>query len=296
MISLLIVIAICGLTWMGLYTYGLKREIVSRSHPFNSEMGPANAGHFQVIAHRGGALEAPENTIFAFESASKLSKDMAFELDIHLTKDNELVVLHDSTVDRTTDGKGKVSELTFEELSKLDAAFYFTQDGGQTFPLRGTGIRVPKLSEVLEKFPTTRMIIEGKVEKTGVAEKIITLVKEKNALNRVVIASEHPRFIREALEFEPQAIVAASRDMIMRSVMLDTLGLTVFDPMYADLYCVPESEKGTTVVTESFLKEAIRKKRTVFVWTVNDVEDMKRLKKMGVDGVITDAPSVALGI
>ena len=120
---------------------GLKTEHTWPSHQF--QRGP-----FEIIAHRGGGLEAPENTIPAFDHAAQLFNDIILEMDVHLSKDGHLVVIHDETVDRTTDGKGKVSDLSLAELQKLDAGYHYQDAQGQ-YTYRRQGLQIPTLKEFL---------------------------------------------------------------------------------------------------------------------------------------------------
>jgi len=115
----------------------------------------------EVIAHRGGAALRPENTLAAFLHAVEVGADI-LEMDLRVTADREIVVMHDATVERTTDGRGAVAALTLAELRKLDAGYRWTPDGGASFPYRGRGIRAPALEEVFRRLPNARMNLEMK--------------------------------------------------------------------------------------------------------------------------------------
>src|SRR5579884_3002013 len=140
------------------------------------------------FAHRGGAALAPENTLPAFERAVALGAD-ALELDIQTTREGEIVVIHDWTVQRTTDGAGAVSSCTLDELRRLDAGYRFTPDGGRTFPFRGQGIVVPTLREVLERFPGVRINIDLKESTPPREERLWALLQELGAEERTLVAS-----------------------------------------------------------------------------------------------------------
>src|SRR5919204_389354 len=114
-----------------------------------------------VVAHRGASAGAPENTADAFELAIRHGAD-ALELDVRLSADGVPVVIHDATLDRTTDGQGPVSGRTAAELQRLDAGARFTRDGGRTFPFRGQGSRIPTLADVLRAFPEVPLLVEIK--------------------------------------------------------------------------------------------------------------------------------------
>ncbi|NNL64689.1 MAG: glycerophosphodiester phosphodiesterase, partial [Myxococcales bacterium] len=127
-----------------------------RAHPFFA----GSAGALQVVAHRGGMAEGPENTIEAFRRALASGADV-IEMDVRASADGELVVIHDASVDRTTDGSGRVDAMPLSALRSLDAAYRFSPDGAAT-PLRGRGVRIPTLAEVLEALPSARVLAEMK--------------------------------------------------------------------------------------------------------------------------------------
>src|SRR5262245_31246989 len=120
-------------------------------HPFFQGLAPT-----LHISHRGGAKLAPENTLMAFRIAVERYQTDMLELDIHRTRDGAWVVMHDPTLDRCTDLRGPVSEFTFPELRQADAGYWFSLDGGQSYPFRGRGARIPSLAETLRAFPKTR--------------------------------------------------------------------------------------------------------------------------------------------
>jgi glycerophosphoryl diester phosphodiesterase len=138
-------------------------------------------------AHRGGSALAPENTLVAFEKGLSYGAD-ALELDVHPTRDGEIVVFHDDTLDRTTDGSGRVSALTLDDLRQFDAAYRFTPDSGATYPYRGQGVTIPTLAEVYARFPTTRVNIEIKGDIPGVEIQLWRVIQEARAEDRTLVA------------------------------------------------------------------------------------------------------------
>src|SRR5215216_4137443 len=117
-----------------------------------------------VIAHQGGEGVWPGDTLFAFQKAVEIGADV-LEMDAHITKDGEIVLMHDETVDDTTDGAGLIEDMTLVEIKQLDAAYDWSLDDGQTFPYRGQRVQVPTLRELFEKFPDMRYLIEIKLTK-----------------------------------------------------------------------------------------------------------------------------------
>ena len=141
-----------------------------------------------LVAHRGGAALAPENTLPAFEQAARLGAD-AFELDVRLTADGEVVVFHDDDTARVTGQPGTIEGRTLAEVRALDAGWSFTPDGGRTFPWRGRGISPPTLREVLARFPH-RVNAEAKRDGAALAEALVAVVRAAGAVDRVCLGSE----------------------------------------------------------------------------------------------------------
>ena len=125
-----------------------------------------------MIAHQGGDGLWPGNTLYAFEQAAALGVDV-LEMDLHITKDGVLVINHDETVDRTTDGTGTIEDMTLAELKALDAGYDWSKDGGQTFPYRGMGLTIPTLEEIFQTFPEYHMTIEIKKTTGSMAATIL---------------------------------------------------------------------------------------------------------------------------
>src|SRR5918995_6178568 len=123
------------------------------------------------FAHRGGADIAPENTLEGFRNGIRVGAGV-LELDVHTTADGHVVVIHDATVDRTTQSTGTVREMTLAELKRLDAGYRFTRDGGKAFPYRGEGIRIPTLEEVYDEFTEVPINVEIKGERPGIEEAV----------------------------------------------------------------------------------------------------------------------------
>ncbi|HEX8559765.1 MAG TPA: glycerophosphodiester phosphodiesterase [Pyrinomonadaceae bacterium] len=252
-------------------------------------------GRTLVIAHRGGAGLWPENTLYAFERAAALGADVV-ETDVRATSDGELVVIHDSTVERTTDGAGRVSALTLAELKRLDAAFRFTPDGGRSFPLRGRGVTVSTLREVFDALPRLRFNIEPKQADPPVVAALCRLIRERDMTTRVLVAafsdSTMERFRREC----PEVATSASTSEVASFLALQRAGLgRSYSPRMQALQ-TPESAAGARLLTEDLLRAAHERNLRVHVWTVNAEDDMRRLAALGVDGVMTDYPDRLLKV
>lgn len=248
-----------------------------------------------VLAHRGGAALAPENTLVAFQNAVNLGAD-ALELDVHTTADGAVVVIHDDTVDRTTDGKGAVHDLTLAELRQLDAGYHFTPDDGQTFPYRGQGVTIPTLEEVLTAFPDMRVNIEIKQTDPPMEAAVKEVIDRAGAQERVLVGSEHDDVLDRFRALAPAIATSAATGEVRTFYLAQLLRISAIYRPVADAFQVPEYSGSTHVVTPSFIDAAHHHGAKVHVWTVNDAETMRRLLDMGVDGIITDRPDVAVAV
>lgn len=247
---------------------------------------PYLAGGPLLIAHRGGSALAPENTLTAFRRALEWWGADVLEIDVHPTRDGEVVVIHDATVDRTTDGSGAVAGRTLAELRRLDAGHRFTPDGGRTFPFRGRGIAVPTLAEVLEAFPDARVNVE--IKDGRAQEGVWETVHRLGAAHRVLVAAARREDRRR---FDGYAgPTSAAREEIRAFLLLCRCGLAGFWRPPVDAFQVPERQGALRVVDPRFVREAARFGVPVHVWTVDDPAAMRRLLEWGVDGVITDRP------
>ncbi len=249
---------------------------------------PYLAGAPLLMAHRGGAGLAPENTVLAFHRAIEWWQADILELDIHPTRDGEVVVIHDATVDRTTDGTGRVAGLSLEELRALDAGYRFTSDGGRTFPFRGQGIQIPTLREVLEAFPGMRVNVE--IKDGRVQRRLWEIIYELDATSRVLVASA--RLANRSFFAHYDGPLSASREELYSFLVHHRLQVTALYRTWVHAFQLPERVLGRQILSPLFVREAQEKNLPVHVWTVNEEADMRRLLEWGVDGIITDYPDV----
>lgn len=254
-------------------------------HPFFRGLRRGSPLH---IAHRGGALLAPENTLVAFRSAVERYHTDMLELDVQPTADGELVVFHDDTLDRCTDGSGPVAARTLEEIRKLDAGYRFSRDGA--FPFRGQGVGVPTLREVLRAFPDLRLNVE--LKRPGAEEAFARLLREEGALERVCIGSELDEVGERLAALLPEACHFYPRNLLTEAVIaLKTGEQPPEDPRFLVLD-MPLWFGDTRLVDGPFLRAAEAFGRWVNVWTVDDEAEMRQLVREGVGGVMTDRPDL----
>jgi glycerophosphoryl diester phosphodiesterase len=249
---------------------------------------PALRGGPLLIAHRGGAGLMPENTLAAFLQADQLWSVDMIELDVRASADGRCVVIHDATVDRTTNGSGHVTAMTLEELQALDAGFHFTRDGGRTFPLRGQGIHIPTIEEVLAALPTTRLTVESK--SVTAQEPLFRAVHEYRALERVIAAGERKAYRTQFQTYGGPK--SASLEEALPFFLMHRLWLGRFGRLPADVVQTCEIYRGRRILSPRLVRDFHGRGVHVHVWTVNDEADMERLLDWGVDGLVTDRPDV----
>ncbi len=251
---------------------------------------------FIIAAHRGDSGEYPENSLESFQAAAKLDVDM-IETDLHLTKDHHLVVFHDDSVDRTTDGTGKIKDLTLDELKELNIGYNFTKDGGKTFPFRNKPLRILTIEELFQSFPNIVFNFDLKDNDPNAAVKLSELIKEYNFAKKVVVASFHPHIIEKFRKLSPNVITAAHPKEIRSTLLLQKTKLWRFKKNFPfDVYEMPPMYNQRQLVTPQFIKNVHRKNLPILLWTINERHDMEKYIKMGVDGIFTDYPSLLLNI
>ncbi|MGI9625468.1 MAG: glycerophosphodiester phosphodiesterase [Longimicrobiales bacterium] len=249
---------------------------------------PYLAGAPLLMAHRGGSLLAPENTMAAFSQAVNDWGADVLEMDVRLTRDGRVVVIHDATVDRTTDGSGAVADMSWQELSALDAGFHFSDLRGR-LSCRGDGVRVPLFEEVLATFPKVRLNVESKVAEA--AGPLIDIIAHYRAEQRVLVAAEFETTRKGARGYEGPW--GASRRHVAPFWALHRVPFAsrLYRPE-ADAFQVHERSGPFRIVTRRFVQAAHAANIPVHVWTVNDEQDMRRLLDWGVDGIQSDRPDV----
>jgi len=247
-----------------------------------------------AFAHRGGAKLWPENTMLSFEKAAGLGYRY-LETDVHLTKDGVLVTVHDTTVDRTTDGSGLVRALPLAELKRLDAGYRFSPDGGRTYPFRGRDVTIPTLAEVVEAFPHVFLNIDLKQHDAALIEAMASFVEERGLHDRLLIASFEDGIIQAfRRRTEGRVATAAAAWETRRFWLASRLGLTkLIRPAY-DALQVPPRMGRLTVVDRRLLASAHRRGLQVHVWDVDEPAEMRRLLALGVDGIMSDRPDLLL--
>lgn len=254
-----------------------------------------------IIAHQGGDGIRPSNTMAAFQNAVDLGVDM-LEMDIHSTQDGVLVTIHDSTIDRTTDGTGRIQDYTYAELQAFDAAYHWptlaVEEGREVeeYTYRGTGVTIAALEDVFAAFPDMPMNIEIKQGEPSIAQDFCDLIHQYEMADKVLVASFSNETMTDFRQTCPDVATSATQDEVRQFFSLNLGGrLDEFDSPATALQ-VPEMFGSIPLLTPEFIAAAHEKGMEVHVWTVNTTEDLERIAALGVDGIITDYPDRLLEI
>ena len=260
---------------------------------------PFRTGRTLVIPHGGGDGLFPENTLLAFERTIAMGADVV-DVDLRVSKDDVVVAFHDATVDRITGATGSIRAMTFEQLSGLDAGWSYTKTGidptaGGSHPYRGKNVKVPTFESILDEFPTTLLSVDLKDESIDMVQPVCDLLRDHRRFNDVFVGSNSDeqiiQFRRQCPDVRTSAImgdVYASRDARASNDPNFVPAVTVDQP--------PFRNEGRQLVDSESLKWAHQHGIAILTWVVNDVDDMKLLVDLGVDGIYTSYPDQLLKI
>lgn len=238
-----------------------------------------------AFAHRGGAGEAPENTLPAFEAAVGMGFRY-LETDVHLTRDGVLLAFHDSSLDRLTDQAGPIARLTLAEVRAADAGYTFSPDGGGSFPFRGTGVVIPTLEELLTRWDDVYLNIDAKSDDT--VAPLVELVERLDVLGRVCIGSFSDRRVAR-IRALASGRICSSMGQVATATAFAASRTGRMPSFHADCLQVPR-RWGMLRPDRRFVDAAHRAGLPVHVWTVDDEAEMHALLDLGVDGIMSDHP------
>ncbi|MFQ5683815.1 MAG: glycerophosphodiester phosphodiesterase [Candidatus Binatia bacterium] len=259
-----------------------------QNYPFFADEKP------RVFGHRGAMGEAPENTLPSFQRALEDGAQY-IELDVRSSKEGEVVIMHDSTLKRTTNSRGYVRRQSLKELKALDAGYYFTTAGGIGYPYRGQKARIPTLEEFFLTFPGAKAIIEIKQHRPPIVQKVIEIICRLGKEEQVLLATEKDAImkrIRRELDKKKMAI-ATGFSYGEVAAFLQWVAGSKKDPYRApgQAFQIPCEYSGMTLVNEQTVAAAHDLGVEMFVWTINETAEMERLLCLAVDGIITDYPA-----
>jgi len=242
----------------------------------------------RVVAHRGASALYPENTMEAFAHAVACGAD-GLELDVHRSRDGEVIVLHDASVERTTDGHGRAAELDLRTLRSLDAGYNF-RDGEGNFPFRGHGIRIPTLEELLRTFPAQWLSIDLKQGDPRTEERTIELLRAHGHAQRCILGAEDAQAAQRLRAMAPDIPSFFSRAEVREFVLRFSSHLWWGYRPPAQSLQIPARSGAIRMDRKGLVARAHEMGVRVMYWTINESAQMRRLLDLGADGLITDRP------
>ena len=268
-------------------------------HHLSDGSNPFRTGRTLVIPHGGGDGLFPEDTLLAFERTIAMGADVV-DVDLRLSKDDVVVAFHDPTVDRITGTSGSVRAMTFDQLSRLDAGWSFAATGsdtsaGDSHPYRGRNVTIPTFESILDEFPTTLLSVDLKDESLDIVEPVCGLLRDHRRFNDVFVGSNSDEQILEFRRQCPDVRTSA----IMGDVYAARDARASNDPNFVPAVTVdqpPFRSDGRQLVDAVSLAWAHQHGIAILTWVVNNVDDMKLLVDLGVDGIYTSYPDRLLRI
>lgn len=254
----------------------------ARRHPFLDHDGPI------PFAHRGGAAEAPENTMAAFEAALALGYRY-LETDARVTRDGVVVAFHDERLERLTDSTGAIAELDIAAVETVDAGYGFLPEGGRSHPFRGRGLQIPRLEEVLRRWPSARFNVDPKADECVLP--LAELLDRVSAWERVCIGSFSGRRLRRIRALSRGRACTSMGPRAVAAARLAT-ACRLIPGQGADCIQIPLRRGPVALATARFIRAAHRSGLPVHVWTVNNETVMHELLDLGVDGIMSDRPKL----
>jgi len=254
-----------------------------------------------LLAHRGSSLLAPENTNIAFDLALSHGSDV-LEIDVRLSRDNEVIVTHDATVDRTSNGTGLVARLSLSELKALDAGFRFVDLNNK--PYQGQGAQFITLNELFEHYPDTNINIDIKDNSEEAAKRVADILIKINEIHRVNVGSFHASVMHAFRRFAPMISTAATQKEVAKlyaqSWFSKTHSVTKLtpsaNPVAFNALQIPRNYRGIPLATKRFIAYTQSRQIPAMYWTINDPTVMKKLLGAGAAGIVTDRTDLAAAV
>ena len=250
-----------------------------------------------MIAHQGGNQLRPGNTLLAFDHALALGADV-LEMDVHLSRDGQVVVIHDDSVDRTTNGTGNVAELDLADLRELDAAYHWpvspAVEDVEAKPFRNRGVQIPTLDEVVQRYPGQRLLLELKKPDVELANAVCEVLQRHQQGPHTLVASFHQQALDGFRKACPKVATGASSEEVESFIFFRNVGVLRLFIAPALVLQVSKVRDGVDMLDSDFVKDANESLLFVDYWTLNDVADMRIAEQMGANGIITDRPDLLL--
>ena len=251
-----------------------------------------------MLAHQGGELLAPTNTLAAFAKADEIGGSDFFDIDVHMTSDGQLVALHDETVDRTTNGHGRIDSFTLEEVQRLDAGYHF-QDLQGNYSYRGQGVRIPALDEIFRIYGE-KYYLHFEIKDTyprhspsQIEQRLWDLIQKYHMEKRVIVASFQQNIVDRFNKLaNGQVVMGAGRAEIVNFVLAHKLRLPDLYRRKSHVLEIPTTSGGVNLKDRRLIAGAHRLGMEVYYWTIDKPAEMKELLEMGADGLFTNRPDL----
>lgn len=246
------------------------------------------------MAHRGSSILTPENTFEAFDFGIETESDV-LEIDIRISRDGEVVVIHDERVDRTTDGTGKVFDHNLLQLKKLDAAYRFKHpERGDDF--RSNRIKLPTLFELYQAYPHILVHIDIKDNQLKAARLLSDVIEKSGAENRTVVGSFHGNILRYFRNIAPNIATSAIFSEVLSLYARNKLPTHLKTEHSPVALQIPSRYSIFKLDTEAFIHAIHKHGLLANYWTINDATQMRTILKKGANGIVTDRPDLALEV
>ena len=251
-------------------------------------------GRPDVIAHGGSKLLFPENTMMAFDGSVQLGADI-LEIDVMMTKDSVLVCHHDETIDRMSNGSGKLAYTRYEDLLEYNFAYGFEDLNGK-YPFKDSNVSITKLEDVFEKYNTMTYIVEIK-DKSGhgklAGEILADMIKDRQLAKQIIVGSFHDKVLVHFYEYSEGRIPISTsqKEAVKFTITSKSFMGAVYRPEAVALQ-LPVKSNGLNLGTKRVINSAHKHNMAVQYWTINDKDVMEELIEKGADGIITDRPDL----
>ena len=260
-------------------------------HPFFNDT--ENKNSVKIIANRGGVGDWPENTLYAFQQSEEIGVD-AITIDLRISLDDTLVAIHDSNVQRTTNGFGDVRKLTTRELQSLDAGYQWSNDDGSTFKYRDQGIIIPTINEVFAEIPNMQIYVDIKSEELLAAKLLCISTRDYNLTEKVLVSADNDLVLAQFREICPEIATCASAKETRVFASLNAAFLTpIYSPRF-HLVKLPPIWYGLQIITPNLVRSAHLRGLRIYAVNINEYVQMEFVMQQGIDGIFTNYPHLLI--
>ncbi|MFS4445372.1 glycerophosphodiester phosphodiesterase family protein [Maribacter sp. 2307UL18-2] len=257
--------------------------------------------YMEIICYSCGRGEHPENTIEGIKHCQRINADWRIEMDVQMTSDHHLVLFHDYETKRTTGEDKLLSKLNFSQVKKLNAGYNFKIDG--TYPYRLASVKIPELTEVFQKFPKAKLILDIHTNNPIVVDILIDLIDTKFQGGDFIIASEYDEIIRKLKSRKPSWKYGVSAKEAKRMLYSSFLYLDGLFPVKSDILMLPKKYGRINVLSKRVIHHAKKRNKPIWAWmyegtyvkTIETKEEMELLRKIGIEGIFVEFPEKFLG-